>query len=263
MAALEVQNVRKAISRYGTLPKGARIGAYLESLRQNEIGTCQEQNVGSNTAEQKKSSPRSLSPRTNIQSQPQMIRSNSSSGVTVFHSHPQNSQIKNLHANSETGSNLRTFNSAQNKNFKGSPSHTTHSSLAYLEFPPPPTDLPPSLEELASPSDDNIISDINVHLLKPKVPMSPITCKKLNLEEDDSNKNVDVVNLQPSVEEASSRFGVSLRKKELSSDSCNSTSDGKEEKDISPQRSSFSSFNPSQGGQNTNFIELSPTPECS
>ncbi|KAG1672347.1 Tyrosine-protein kinase Abl [Nymphon striatum] len=37
VAALEVQNVKKAISRYGTLPKGARIGAYLESLRQHGL----------------------------------------------------------------------------------------------------------------------------------------------------------------------------------------------------------------------------------
>lgn len=29
VGALEVQNVKKAINRYGTLPKGARIGAYL------------------------------------------------------------------------------------------------------------------------------------------------------------------------------------------------------------------------------------------
>ncbi|CAG0920713.1 unnamed protein product [Notodromas monacha] len=37
VAALEVQNVRRAINRYGTLPKNARIGAYLESLRQSGI----------------------------------------------------------------------------------------------------------------------------------------------------------------------------------------------------------------------------------
>lgn len=30
-------NVRKAINRYGTLPKGARIGAYLDSLRQDPL----------------------------------------------------------------------------------------------------------------------------------------------------------------------------------------------------------------------------------
>ncbi|KAI5734807.1 hypothetical protein M8J77_010645 [Diaphorina citri] len=34
VAALEVNNVKHVINRYGTLPKGDRIGAYLESLRQ-------------------------------------------------------------------------------------------------------------------------------------------------------------------------------------------------------------------------------------
>ena len=43
MAALEVQNVKRAINRYGTLPKGARIGAYLESLRAaSELASGQE-----------------------------------------------------------------------------------------------------------------------------------------------------------------------------------------------------------------------------
>jgi len=35
---LEEVNVKKAINRYGTLPKGARIGAYLDSLRQDQGG---------------------------------------------------------------------------------------------------------------------------------------------------------------------------------------------------------------------------------
>ena len=37
MGTLEVHNVKRAINRYGTLPKGARIGAYLESLRQSGL----------------------------------------------------------------------------------------------------------------------------------------------------------------------------------------------------------------------------------
>ena len=36
VATLEVHNVKRAINRYGTLPKGARIGAYLESLRHQQ-----------------------------------------------------------------------------------------------------------------------------------------------------------------------------------------------------------------------------------
>lgn len=281
VAALEVQNVRKAISRYGTLPKGARIGAYLESLRQSGIASSQEQNSSSNNGDNKKSSPRSLSPRTNIRSQPQMIRSNSSSGVTVFHgSHPSNSltqmstiQNKNLLKNvSESGNNLRTFQSGQNKSaFKsGSPSHTTQSSLAYLEFPPPPTDLPPPAEEFSSPVDENFFIESSILKLKQKLPMSPRNCKKLNVNEEESNKNMDCINLQPSVEEASSRFGVSLRKKELSSDSCNSIIDSKDEKDVSPQRSSISINSPSQGGQSSDAPVLvspldstqSPSSDC-
>ncbi|XP_013776391.1 tyrosine-protein kinase Abl-like [Limulus polyphemus] len=39
VAALEVQNVKRAINRYGTLPKGARIGAYLDSLREHGLHT--------------------------------------------------------------------------------------------------------------------------------------------------------------------------------------------------------------------------------
>ncbi|CAG2110414.1 unnamed protein product [Medioppia subpectinata] len=36
VASLDVHNVKRAINRYGTMPKGARIGAYLESLRQSQ-----------------------------------------------------------------------------------------------------------------------------------------------------------------------------------------------------------------------------------
>lgn len=39
VGALEVQNVKRAINRYGTLPKGARIGQYLESLKTSEVDT--------------------------------------------------------------------------------------------------------------------------------------------------------------------------------------------------------------------------------
>ena len=35
VAALDERNLKRAVNRYGTMPKGARIGAYLESLRQS------------------------------------------------------------------------------------------------------------------------------------------------------------------------------------------------------------------------------------
>nr|CAD7424966.1 unnamed protein product [Timema monikensis] len=40
VVALEVQNVKRAINWYGTLPKEKRIGAYLESLRQSGLSQC-------------------------------------------------------------------------------------------------------------------------------------------------------------------------------------------------------------------------------
>lgn len=258
VAALEVQNVRKAISRYGTLPKGARIGAYLESLRQSGMSNSQEQAqiVHPILAEQTESTPRSLSPRTHIRTQPQMIRSNSSSGVTTFHaSHPPSSPTasklsKNRHlTRNASGSGemgLKTFRVAQNQNsFRGgSPSRTSQPSLANLEFPPPPTDLPPPPEEFDGSVDivDGVPYFSSESRRKVNI-VSPLISKKLVGEiEIDTN---DVSNLEPSVEEASSRFGVSLKKRDVSTDSCNSN---KEQRDRSPQRSSLS-LSPSHEGR--------------
>ncbi|KAG7313135.1 hypothetical protein JYU34_000224 [Plutella xylostella] len=50
VAALEVQNVKRAINRYGTLPKGARIGAYLESLRQSAPDERSQHMIRSNSS---------------------------------------------------------------------------------------------------------------------------------------------------------------------------------------------------------------------
>lgn len=69
--------------------------------------------------------------------------------------------------------------------------------LADLEFPPPPLDLPPPPEE--SNGDGLQVSQTNL-----------------------TSHSNDVATTEPSVEEASSRFGVSLRKREPSTDSCSS-----------------------------------------
>ena len=58
MGALDERNLKRAVNRYGTLPKGARIGAYLQSLRdadqpeggqvdQDEMGATSGGNSGS------------------------------------------------------------------------------------------------------------------------------------------------------------------------------------------------------------------------
>ncbi len=51
VGTLDQSNVKQVISRYGTIPKGARIGAYLASLEQNS----QQQNTVTDTADKAKS----------------------------------------------------------------------------------------------------------------------------------------------------------------------------------------------------------------
>lgn len=298
-----MQNVRKAISRYGTLPKGVRIGAYLESLRQSGMSTSDEssQQAANNNAtstaatiieQSSEITPRSLSPRTNIRTQPQMIRSNSSGGVTTFHathppSSPTSSKLSRATRNnimrnnniisggsSDIRSSLRTFKMAQQNNttnntstFRGgSPSRSIQPSLADLEFPPPPTDLPPPPEEFDNNCCDSlsvitpIMTTSSTTELKRKSittttttamsSSSPLLTKKalsssVNVIDDIHS---DVSTLQPSVEEASSRFGVSLKKREPSTDSCNSISNKDYDcnnKEKSPQRISLTT-SPSQ-----------------
>lgn len=122
MAALEVQNVKRAINRYGTLPKGARIGAYLESMRQSVGG-----------AREPRDEARSLSPRT-ARAMPHMIRSNSSGGVTA----PAPASPRAPRAALP----LRSFADSPAK---------PRPRLAELEFPPPPPELPPPPEDVQPP----------------------------------------------------------------------------------------------------------------
>ncbi|XP_013162206.1 PREDICTED: tyrosine-protein kinase Abl [Papilio xuthus] len=131
VAALEVHNVKRAINRYGTLPKGARIGAYLESLRQSGGGAGAAA-CGSAPREPVHDEARSLSPRT-ARAQPHMIRSNSSGGVTA----PAPASPRA----SRAAQPLRTFNSPAKPRPR----------LAELEFPPPPSDLPPPPEDSVQP----------------------------------------------------------------------------------------------------------------
>lgn len=204
VGALEVQNVKRAIHRYGTLPKGARIGAYLESLRQNADGTPvlvptgQSPPVQSNLVDPPAPVNCGLSPRTGIKTQPQMIRSNSSGGVTMTNSATASLNKLQRHRTTTDGTMMTTFSS-----FRGasSPKRNALQPLADLEFPPPPLDLPPPPEEF------EVNNQYVLDIPPPKMMQT---------------KDADVSNTEPSVEEASSRFGVSLRKREPSTDSCSS-----------------------------------------
>lgn len=126
VAALEVQNVKRAINRYGTLPKGARIGAYLESLRQS--GLTQEAAAEDEPLDEQ-AEPSGESRILGLRTQTQMTRSNSSGGGGF---HPLSPKQRTRE--------LRTFRT-------GSPSRAHQPTLADLEFPPPPSDLPPPPEE--------------------------------------------------------------------------------------------------------------------
>lgn len=212
VGALEVQNVKRAINRYGTLPKGARIGAYLESLRQPEgsqsPSTQTIQEISPTTGQLPTGNLNILSPRAVLKTQPQMIRSNSSGGVTMTNS--ANASLNKLQRHrTTTDSSLITFSSFRVSG--GSPKKIVQPSLADLEFPPPPIDLPPPPEEF-----DAI--DISLD----QIPLPPTGTGTSKLPQIQITPNNDVSNTEPSVEEASTRFGVSLRKREPSTDSCSS-----------------------------------------
>ncbi|KAG7199903.1 hypothetical protein KM043_014347 [Ampulex compressa] len=243
VGALEVQNVKRAINRYGTLPKGARIGAYLESLRQSGMPSNQENtavvclptSVEQQQQQQQQqqeisgsaegSQHRSLSPRqSNLRAQPQMTRSNSSSGAVGTYQPPNSPRSRVVPAvvrkNNAECIGLRTFRAS---NFRtASPSRSVQPSLADLEFPPPPVDLPP-------PPDETFPSLDQCDLLPPAPPVgnseppfirncdSPVSARKnrdRRCREDVTEEQDDVRNAEPSVKEASSRFGVNLRRRE-------------------------------------------------
>lgn len=223
VGALEVQNVKRAINRYGTLPKGARIGAYLESLRQtNENGAATNQKPPASQSNSSNgplielpppppqlvnnnntNSSSAMSPRAVIKAQPQMIRSNSSGGVTMTNSASSSLNKLQRHRTTADGQ-MITFSSFRGTS--GSPKRSFNPALADLEFPPPPLDLPPPPEEFDVDSSSSR-SNLDALQLSQSASLAP------------SN---DVSNTEPSVEEASSRFGVSLRKREPSTDSCSS-----------------------------------------
>lgn len=212
VGALEVQNVKRAINRYGTLPKGARIGAYLESLRQNGENGSPPGNSSMIPTSTAHPNGNALgipiaenvshhSPRAALKVQPQMIRSNSSGGVTMTNSATASLTKLQRHRTTTDGSMMTTFSSFRSTGSNNSPKRSMQApALADLEFPPPPSDLPPPPEEFEG-SNNQLYHDIPP--------------KHVQI-------NNDVSNTAPSVEEASTRFGVSLRKREPSTDSCSS-----------------------------------------
>ncbi|XP_030385256.1 tyrosine-protein kinase Abl isoform X4 [Scaptodrosophila lebanonensis] len=218
VGALEVMNVKRVVNRYGTLPKQARIGAYLDSLEDtNEPSTSPSASsalaavldhpaaarptpaIVNNKLAGANSGPTAQPPAP----PQQMIRSNSSGGVTMQNNAAASLNKLQRHRTTTEGT-MMTFSSFRATNSANSPKRSIQQpALANLEFPPPP---PPEEFEAAPPAAECAAQALQLHL-------------QAALPNSSSN---DVSNTAPSVEEASSRFGVSLRKREPSTDSCSS-----------------------------------------
>ncbi|XP_046808282.1 tyrosine-protein kinase Abl isoform X2 [Lucilia cuprina] len=221
VGALEVMNVKRVVNRYGTLPKVQRIGQFLDSLEDSNEGgntvgtptnvvTATPATNGLNGRLAKNTPPPLAAPLPQ-----QMIRSNSSGGVTMQNNASASLNKLQRHRTTADGSSMMTFSSFRGNNSSNSPKRNQQPALANLEFPPPPLDLPPPPEEFEN--------------MPPPPPPQPecdlstppqAYAAQLGLKTKTSCN--DVSNTAPSVEEASSRFGVSLRKREPSTDSCSS-----------------------------------------
>ncbi|XP_030565391.1 tyrosine-protein kinase Abl isoform X5 [Drosophila novamexicana] len=217
VGALEVMNVKRVVNRYGTLPKVARIGAFLDSLEDSSSSNSSSSNT--ETSANGHATPPTRAPPTvpvaskQQQAQPaqpqQMIRSNSSGGVTMQNNAAASLNKLQRHRTTTEGtmmtfSSFRAAGSSSNSPKRGG-GGIAQPALANLEFPPPPLE---EFEALPPPP-------------PPPAPESAVQAIQQHLHAQHSSSN-DVSNTAPSVEEASSRFGVSLRKREPSTDSCSS-----------------------------------------
>ena len=142
---MDERNLKRAVHRYGTLPKGARIGAYLESLRQSGMTPepVTEQGVESDATLDSSSQGDTLersvhsgrSSRDGIRPA-QMLRSNSSHGGFPAASRSSPSPRTNP-------GQLRRLQQLECESpVRGAGAF----ALSDLEFPPPPNDLPPPPE---------------------------------------------------------------------------------------------------------------------
>ncbi|XP_016965968.1 tyrosine-protein kinase Abl isoform X2 [Drosophila biarmipes] len=235
VGALEVMNVKRVVNRYGTLPKVTRIGAYLDSLEDNsDATTAPPAPAPAPPPANGHATPPSarMNPKASPIPPQQMIRSNSSGGVTMQNNAAASLNKLQRHRTTTEGT-MMTFSSFRAGGSSSSPKRSgsgvaagVQPALANLEFPPPPLDLPPPPEEFEGapppppPAPESAVQAIQQHL-HAQVPNNGNISNGNGTNNNDSSHN-DVSNTAPSVEEASSRFGVSLRKREPSTDSCSS-----------------------------------------
>nr|XP_036670465.1 tyrosine-protein kinase Abl isoform X5 [Drosophila suzukii] len=235
VGALEVMNVKRVVNRYGTLPKVARIGAYLDSLEDSgEAAPAPPAPAPAPPPANGHATPPAarINPKASPIPPQQMIRSNSSGGVTMQNNAAASLNKLQRHRTTTEGT-MMTFSSFRAGGSSSSPKRSgsgvaagIQPALANLEFPPPPLDLPPPPEEFEGapppppPAPESAVQAIQQHL-HAQLPNNGNISNGNGTNNNDSSHN-DVSNTAPSVEEASSRFGVSLRKREPSTDSCSS-----------------------------------------
>lgn len=251
VGALEVMNVKRVVNRYGTLPKVQRIGAYLDSLEDSSEPVAPAVPAAAPVAPPPANghaTPPSarINPKVSPIPPQQMIRSNSSGGVTMQNNAAASLNKLQRHRTTTEGT-MMTFSSFRAAGSSSSPKRSgsgvasagpgAQPALANLEFPPPPLDLPPPPEEFEGgapppppPAAESAVQAIQQHLHAQLHSNNGNINGNANAtanpngngnNNNDSSHN-DVSNTAPSVEEASSRFGVSLRKREPSTDSCSS-----------------------------------------
>ncbi|XP_017043121.1 tyrosine-protein kinase Abl isoform X3 [Drosophila ficusphila] len=238
VGALEVMNVKRVVNRYGTLPKVARIGAYLDSLEDSgDVAPAPPASAPVPPPANGHATPPAaarINPKTSPIPPQQMIRSNSSGGVTMQNNAAASLNKLQRHRTTTEGT-MMTFSSFRAGGSSSSPKRSGGSAvgssvqpaLANLEFPPPPLDLPPPPEEFEGtpppppPAPESAVQAIQQHL-HAQLPNNNGNISNGNGANNNDSSHNDVSNTAPSVEEASSRFGVSLRKREPSTDSCSS-----------------------------------------
>lgn len=165
VATLEVHNVKKAINRYGTLPKGARIGAYLESLRQSGMTSEPPEGVDMDQGNKEEESPKAghvsllrQAVNHNRTEDPRLrpgvknatgSSSNPTKTPPAGRSHSLSGEGPRTPSPKPRSSGLRSSSNPQARHPR---ENSPAPNLADLEFPPPP---PPLEDDAASAPDDN------------------------------------------------------------------------------------------------------------
>ncbi|XP_064648869.1 tyrosine-protein kinase Abl-like isoform X2 [Lineus longissimus] len=155
VAALDISNVKKAISRYGTIPKGARIGAYLASLEKHAHEDLHEEVIDNGNRHQREdsgisNSPPQASPKTSrryvIDNAKKSQSADDPSSVDIVPNVKPSSILRSTSTHAVTTSNdkppvTQLFN--RQKDFAHSHTKSFDNSPSPQELKSPPSDFKP------------------------------------------------------------------------------------------------------------------------